>query len=172
MTPFKFEEADRVLGAGENPNTRDMHVVTAMDPELDGTGRGIIVSCWEPNAEELAEFLKTKRVYIGVMCHLSHPTQPPVCVMAFNPFEHYGYKAIQFRRGGQRMFEGKVNIMDLAFDKEGRTFAITVSGGENSFTLEEVCEIKEDSGEPVAFLNDTKEYFWAWEILSAKYKEI
>lgn len=171
MTPFKFEESDRVLKAGDNPSTGDLHIVTAIDPELP-EGFGVIVSCWQPSTEEVTEFLKTGRIYIGVMCDLLKPTQPPIYAMGLNPFKELGWRAIQYRRGSQRMFKGKVNIMDLYFENDGRRFSMTVSGGENSFTLEEVVELMDDGVEPVSFDYRSKEYFKAWEILSAKYKEI
>jgi hypothetical protein len=165
-----FEEANRTLGAGDNPNTGDLRVVTAIDPETPGVG--MIISCWEPSAEELAEFLKTKKIYLGVMCNLQAPTQPPVCIYGFNPFLYHGFKVIQHKNEAQRMFEGPVDILDLVtFEYEGRKFSMTVSGGENTFILEEVVEIL-DGALGDSFGPRTKEYFKAWEILAAKYKEI
>lgn len=169
MQPIKFEEATRVLGAGDNPNTGDMWVVTALDPETKGVG--IIVSCWEPTEAEFEEFVKNKKLYIGVMCNLQQPTQPPICATPLNPFIHSGYRAIQHRNGIERMFEGKPDITELMFTDDDKHYAMNVTVGEGSFSLTGVVEMKEDGiSEPYG--PATKIYFKAYTILAENYTEI
>lgn len=89
MEPIKFKEAyDKQLGAGDNPNTGDLHFVRAID--TNAPDRVFLISCWKPNAEELARIIATGEVYIGLMANPTYPTQPPVSVMGLNPFAKEG----------------------------------------------------------------------------------
>jgi hypothetical protein len=183
MQPIPFEEATHILGAGNNPNTGDMPVVTAIDPQNEGYG--LVISCWEPTVEELAELIKNKKVYIGVMCNVTTPTQPPVSLMAFNPFVHHGFLALQKRLPGERMFIGKVNVNHLSFETDAlpcnipegakppmRKFSLTIHQGPNTFLLKNVIEVNEEGEEVEEFDRTSHPYFKAWEILSQHYKEI
>jgi hypothetical protein len=85
MYPVRFKEAyEQTLGAGENPNCGDLPYVVAKDPATPGPV--VLVSCWEPSEEELAEIIRTKKVFIGVMANPTYRTQPPVYVMGVDPF--------------------------------------------------------------------------------------
>lgn len=170
MTPIDFDEGTHALGAGGNPNTKAMQVVTAIDPDTPGVG--FVVSCWEPTVEELAEIIKNKKIYISVMCNLQRPTQPPIAAMAFNPFTHYDFKALQYRQSfSDRMFLGKINVELMAFKIDDVDYSITVDSGRDTFILKNVIKFNEHR-EPTVYGSDTKEYFKAWEILSANYKEV
>lgn len=173
MIPVKFEESDRTLAAGDNPNTGDLHTATAIDPNLP-EGYGVIVSCWEPSAEELAEFLKTKKIYIGVMCALNNPTQPPIYALGVNPFTALGWKPVKFNKHtpAQRKFWGEPNFQDLEFKIDERSFSMTINTDYQlgNFILLNVVEFL-DGGEEIHD-HTSRPYFKAWEILSAKYKEV
>ncbi len=176
MQPIPFEEATHILGAGNNPNTGDMPVVTAIDPQNEGYG--LVISCWEPSVEELAELIKNKKVYIGVMCNVSTPTQPPISLMAFNPFVHHGFLALQKRLSGERMFMGKINVNHLSFETDllgtgvMTKLSLTIHQGPNTFLLKNVTEVNEEGEEVQEHNRSSKPYFKAWELLSKNYKEV
>ncbi len=168
MSPIKFEEATRVLGAGDNPNTNDMWVATVKRDIEPGVGG--VMSCWELSDDEIAEIVKNRRVYLNVMCRLDYPTQPPVLLMVHNPFQNQGFIVLQNRNGGERMFEGRANPLDLVpFECDGVLYSMTITQGDYTFLLAEVVECE---GENKAHGRASKPYFKAWEILSDKYKEI
>lgn len=168
MQPIEFKEGTHVLGAGDNPNTGAMHVVTALDPETLGVG--FVVSCWEPSEDELAELITNKKIYLTVMCNIQAPTQPPICAMSFNPFVHYGWKQLQHRAHfAERMFLGKIDIALMEFELNGLKLSMSIESGADTFILKNVVD---PQGDYATFGTETKQYYKAWEILSAKYKEI
>jgi hypothetical protein len=65
----KFEGANRVLGAPKG--------VENLEPLHTFTNGSCSVSCWELEPEELAEVVRTGRVFLSVM---SGERQPPVFV--------------------------------------------------------------------------------------------
>lgn len=105
MIPVIFPQAySKPLGAGDNPNTGDLPraiglatgelpVCVGLDPKI-AHRICAVVSCWEPSEEELAEMMRTKKIYIGVMASQAWPTQPPIWVLGYNPFEHGIFKRV------------------------------------------------------------------------------
>lgn len=86
MKPIEFDDAyEKHLGAGDNPNTGDLPFCRAADPRSPNCA--IIVSCWEPSEEELAEIIRTKRVFIGVVASAAYPTQPPFFCTGVDPLD-------------------------------------------------------------------------------------
>jgi uncharacterized protein YkuJ len=43
---------------------------------------------------EREEFERTGEIWVGVMALTTAPTQPPISLMTFNPFEHYGFDSL------------------------------------------------------------------------------
>lgn len=87
MYPITFKQAyDKPLGAGDNPNTGDLPFVVARDPNTPGPV--MIVSSWRLTEEELAEINATGRVFVAVMAHPKHRTQPPISIHGLDPFEY------------------------------------------------------------------------------------
>jgi hypothetical protein len=84
MNPINFKEAQRTIGAGNNPNTVDLRIALATDP--DTVGPVVVMSCWEPTEAEIAAIVRDKKIYVGVMSHPERATQPPIYVMGLNPF--------------------------------------------------------------------------------------
>lgn len=77
MKPVKFKEHNRVLTA---PKGKEEEV-----GELPIWTNGVqCVSCWELDDAEVAEIVKNKSVWLGVM---TGQTQPPVWLGVSNPFE-------------------------------------------------------------------------------------
>lgn len=96
MKPIKFSHAyETPLGAGDNPNTGDLPICIARDPDTlkhaDPTNRPVhVVSCWQLTPEELDNINKTGVLYVAVMSNEHSRTQPPISIMGFNPFTDYG----------------------------------------------------------------------------------
>lgn len=78
MKPVKFPEMNLVLKAPEGMEevVFDLPVHRSDDPAL-------VVSCWELEEGDLAEIVRTGRVWLSVL----GTTQPPLCVMARPPFD-------------------------------------------------------------------------------------
>jgi len=123
MKPDQFEQAyDKKLGAGDNPNTGDLPYRIGADPQTPGPV--FCVSCWELSEEELANVMKTKRVFVAVMAHPEHRTQPPIAVHGFNPFLDYGdqsYKLLPQRHDEQMIDEIIAKVKEDAKDKQDGT---------------------------------------------------
>lgn len=84
MIPQHFKGAYlKELGAGDNPNTGDLPRMVMLDPSTPGVC--ISVSCWKPNAEEIAEINRTGEVWAGIMAPLRRPTQPPIWLLGIDP---------------------------------------------------------------------------------------
>jgi hypothetical protein len=93
MRPTTFDQAySKPLLAGNNPNTGDLPRCVATDPSTPGVCFSL--SCWTPSPEELIEIVKTGKVYVAVMAGLHAPTQPPICIMGFNPIDRGDYKLV------------------------------------------------------------------------------
>lgn len=96
MHPIKFDQAyEKPLGAGDNPNTGDLHYCVARDnntlAKASITARPVhLISCWQLSPEELKNVQETGVVYLAIMAHEEYRTQVPVSVMGFNPFTDYG----------------------------------------------------------------------------------
>jgi hypothetical protein len=121
MKPDKFEQAyEKALGAGDNPNTGDLPYRIGADPQTPGPV--FCVSCWELSDEELANVMKTKRVFVAVMASPEHRSQPPIVVHGFNPFLDYGdqsYKLLAQRYSEQMIDEIIDKVNNDAKDKQG-----------------------------------------------------
>ncbi len=95
MKPTTFSGAyDKPLGAGDNPNTVPLPYTLAVNDEVyTQDGPCFMVSCWELSGEDLAEIIKTGKIYLSVMSGTQRPTQPPVIITAENP-QAIGYKFV------------------------------------------------------------------------------
>lgn len=68
MKPTKFKESNLLLGAGGNPNTNDMPVMVAQNPEMSaGHPIDFVVSKWKLSEEELKKVNETGCIYLSVM---------------------------------------------------------------------------------------------------------
>jgi hypothetical protein len=85
MNFIKPENSNFTFGAGHNPNTGDLDVTMSYREDIPGRVFG--VSVWEVSDEELAEIIRTRRVYLSTM----GAGMLPVSVLAFDPFQSYGY---------------------------------------------------------------------------------
>jgi hypothetical protein len=94
MKAIRFEQMQFDLGAGNNPNTIDLPVAVTTEPGTREDGAGMLVSCWEPSPEELAEINRTGRVWLGVMCSPHSPTQPPVYLSGHDLYIAHGYENV------------------------------------------------------------------------------
>ena len=72
MNPVRFPEVNRILG---KPETMTDDECQSLPVHTDGK---ICVSCWELTDEELADLVKTRRLWLLVY---SGHTQPPVLPM-------------------------------------------------------------------------------------------
>jgi hypothetical protein len=80
-TPVEFPEQNTVLKAapGTESWVRDLPIYRQYP---DGVNDQCVVSCWELSAEEVAEIVRTGRVYFQAF----GPTHPPVALHGSNPF--------------------------------------------------------------------------------------
>jgi hypothetical protein len=85
MKFVKPETANLTFDAGKNPQTGDLDVT--MSYREDIPGRVFAVSEWEVSDEELAEIIRTRRIYLSTM----GAGMIPVSILAFDPFKNYGY---------------------------------------------------------------------------------
>ena len=79
MKPVPFEEVNTVFGKDQ---PEYMPLPALVKPFTIGKGddaavypKGIVVSCWELSEEEIAEIVKTKKVYLSVLT-FGQPVQP------------------------------------------------------------------------------------------------
>ena len=91
MKPTSFPETNQVLLPGNNPNTGQLPIAYAMDPQIKSPGICIIFSKWKPDEEELKRIIERKEVWIGVMTSTDHPTQPPIYCVGYHPFNELGF---------------------------------------------------------------------------------
>lgn len=97
MKATSFKETNQVLGAGNNPNTVDLPVAdlpVAFSTTPDIPNAVFVVSKWKMTPEEHLHFLKTGEIWLSVMTSPRSPTQPPVSLMVFNPFDHYNFESL------------------------------------------------------------------------------
>lgn len=91
MTPLKFDEQSRVLGAGDNPNTADLPITITTSEATPGPV--YVTSCWKPSKEELESIISCGCVWVHIMAHPDRPTQPPIYISGFHPsFDGYEFK--------------------------------------------------------------------------------
>ena len=68
MKPIEFEGANCIYGAGQ----REYLPLPAYKEDNE---RGLVVTCWELNEEEIKELIEKKRLYVGMMT-FNKPLQP------------------------------------------------------------------------------------------------
>lgn len=82
MIATAFDEDNFVLSAPEGTAEGDgVHCLSVYRGPMEG-GIPVVVSCWKPTKDELAEITRTGRVWLTVM----GTTMPPVAVSGFSPF--------------------------------------------------------------------------------------
>ena len=84
-TPVEFSEQNDVLGP--KPGTESWVAPLPIYRQGLSFDNGVrhdqlVVSCWEPTPEELAEIARTGRIWLIAHC----PTHPPISVCGTNPF--------------------------------------------------------------------------------------
>ncbi len=85
MNSEKFEEANMVLGANNNPNTHDIVACKCVDSE---TNMPFIFAKWKLTEEELKKINESGgELYVGLMGNVWPPMFPTV----YNPFEIHGF---------------------------------------------------------------------------------
>ena len=77
MKSIDFEQSNHVLHGPPGSEADITPLVVYTD------GRSISVSCWEPDAEELAAIIKEKKVWLIVMGNI----HPPVAVQGTCPIQ-------------------------------------------------------------------------------------
>jgi uncharacterized protein (DUF488 family) len=82
MTATAFDEDNAVLGPPEGMTEDDVFSLSVYQGVND-VGEPVVVSCWKPTKEELAEINRTGRVWLMVM----GKTMPPVCLEGISPFK-------------------------------------------------------------------------------------
>lgn len=142
MKPVGFEQATYVLGANNNPNTGDLSVCVAIDDDTPNVG--FVVSCWEPSDEEIAQIVKDRKVYIGMMCNPKEPTGPPICVIGKSPFE-IGFHVLVKGGHGHSPFKGKCDVNDLTFDIGDRKVSIEIVQNDISFAIVKIGYFDKDN---------------------------
>lgn len=85
MEPIPFKQQNRLLGAGDNPNTVGMPIAVSRTP--DTPFRNHTVSCWKLTPEEIAEITCTGVLWVSNMAW----PPPPVQIMAYDPFVYYSF---------------------------------------------------------------------------------
>lgn len=81
MIPASFHESNHVLDKPEGM-TRDQCEALSVCCCPDSNGFPVVISCWKPTAEELAEIQRTGRVWLMIW----GVTMPPACVLGSSPF--------------------------------------------------------------------------------------
>jgi hypothetical protein len=76
-----FDEDNCVLGPPPGVGEQEVHSLSVFRGVND-FGQPVVVSCWKPTAEELAEINRTGRVWLIVMGQ----TMPPAILEGQNPF--------------------------------------------------------------------------------------
>lgn len=82
MIPAKFEEHNKVLTKPDGWTAEECHDIQAWVGDNAG-GYPVVVSCWKPSPEELAEIQRTGQVWL----HVHGQTMPPCYVGGYNPFK-------------------------------------------------------------------------------------
>lgn len=83
MFPTNFDESNSFLDPPEGVDLEDCTALSVWQGP-DTVGRPMIVSCWKPTAEELAEINRTGRVWLMVWGGMT----PPAALSGLNPFVH------------------------------------------------------------------------------------
>lgn len=106
MHYVKPEKSNFKFSAGKLPSTGDLDVTMAFTQEIPG--RVFSVSEWELSEEDIAEMMRTKRLYISIM----GSGMPPIRPSSFDPFEYLGYYpaiVADGPNGGKQIFDPREN---------------------------------------------------------------
>ncbi len=98
MRPTSFPQTNRVLNAGNNPNTDQLPVAISLDPATPGVC--FIVSRFKMTHEERELFEQTGDVWVSIMASTTNPTQPPVMLSVQDPFKDFGFEALDLTDAG------------------------------------------------------------------------
>ena len=90
MKPTSFKEVNKVLEAGDNPNTDQLPVCIAVRPLVEGAQVPFCLSKWKISDEELEKIIRDKTIYISVMGGRQRPIMP----MAGDPFKDHEFVPI------------------------------------------------------------------------------
>jgi hypothetical protein len=82
MIATAFDEENDVLDAPAGVTPDECEPLSVWRGPMEG-GTPVVISCWKPTAEEMAEIQRTGRVWIIVM----GGTMPPIAPVGFNPFQ-------------------------------------------------------------------------------------
>ena len=82
MVATAFDEDNDVLGPPPGVSDEQVSYLSVYKGPLPGDGRPVVVSCWKPTAEEVAEIARTGRVWLVVLGQ----TMPPAFVGGVSPF--------------------------------------------------------------------------------------
>lgn len=85
MKGVSFTEKTAVFGKPDGWKDEDCYslpVAQTVYENSDGSDVPCLVSCWELSEEEIAEIIRTKRMYLSI----TGGTMPPVSLMVENPF--------------------------------------------------------------------------------------
>ncbi len=66
MNPVKFDQQNFVWGRPTGTTEEQVGEMPAFKGEEQGSGWPLTISCWEPSEEELAEIIKTKKVWLRI----------------------------------------------------------------------------------------------------------
>lgn len=88
MEPISFKEVNKVYTAGDNPNTDQLPVCVASNP--DNGDVLSIISKWKLSTEELQRISETGHIYITIL----GTSLPPIGATVYNPFTEHTYKPI------------------------------------------------------------------------------
>ena len=81
MRPANFEHSNCSLDSPSNMKTDDCEPLFVYRG-LDGRDRPVVISCWKPTAEEIAEIQRTGRVWLTVCGGM----MPPVTISSTSPW--------------------------------------------------------------------------------------
>ncbi len=79
MTPVSFPQVNALLNAPVGqPDVAQLPVARTCHDD----GTPAIISCFELSDDELADLVKTKRLWVGIMGH----SMPPIALLTKSPF--------------------------------------------------------------------------------------
>jgi hypothetical protein len=82
MMPTAFDEENGVLDRPHEMSIDECEPLSVWQGETE-TGQPVVISCWKPTQDELAEIQRTGRVWLFVFGR----SMPPVALMGFSPFD-------------------------------------------------------------------------------------
>lgn len=82
MIATAFDEENGVLDKPPGMSAEDCDALSVWRGLLQNQ-MPVVISCWEPTVEELAEINRTGRVWLMIV----GPTMPPACLAGVSPFK-------------------------------------------------------------------------------------